>query len=728
MYVRLYVPNNLNLPYQQIQQMKKSLILPIASALLLGVATTVIALDELPSMKRQNPILTEYQTPFEIPPFEQITAQDYMPALQEAIKAQRAEVEAIITNPEEPTFDNTILAIDQSGKLTEKVVMLFSALDEANSTDEIAAVAEEFYPVYQQWTDEMAMNPQLFARIKSVYDRRAGLGLTGPQMRLVEHQYRDAVRNGALLSPAAQDSMKAINAELTDLYFRFNKNLLNATNAFSITVNEPSRLAGLPDGVIAAAAAAAAERNLPEGNWVFTLHAPSRLPVLQYAADRDLRRQMYEGYTSLASSGEYDNSDIINRIVRARSAKAKLLGYPDFAAYATANVMAKTPEAAEELLNRVWTAARAKVHEEVAEMQKLSPEKIEPWDYAYYAEKVRQQKYALDEAELSQYFAVDSVLNGVFRMAETLYGVSFKPVADAPKYHPEVNVYEMIDSKTGEHVATFMTDYFPRSTKRQGAWMSEFKGSYFDADGKRVAPIIYNVGNFSRPTGDTPALLSLDEVETLFHEFGHGLHGMLTRAQYRSQAGTNVDRDFVELPSQIHEHWATAPQMLKRYAHHWKTGEVIPDELIAKLEASHTHNQGFAVGERTTAALLDLAWGHLVLGPNDSVNVMEFERNVAKELQMPEELMFRYRSPYFKHIFGSDQYASGYYTYLWAEVLDSDGFELFEERGIFDPETAKSFKTNVLAAGGSEDPMVLFERFRGRKPTPDALLRNRGLK
>lgn len=705
--------------------MKKSIILPVAAVLLIGGAA--VAIDNLPEMKRTNPLLTEYQTPFDIPPFEQIKADDYLPALARAIEDQRAEVDAIIANTDEPTFENTVLAIDRSGKLMERVVMLFSALDEANSTDEIAAVAEEFYPMQQQWSDEMAMNPQLFARIKSVYERRGDLGLTGPQTRLVEQQYRDAVRNGALLPAQAQDSLKALNAELTDLYLRYNKNLLNATNEFSITVTDPARLAGLPDGVVAAAAETASERNLPEGNWVFTLHAPSRLPVLQYAADRDLRRQMYEGYTSLASSGKYDNSEVINRIVRARSAKARLLGYPDFAAYATSNVMAKTPEAAESLLNQVWTAARKKVHEEVAEMQKIAPEKIEPWDYAYYAEKVRQQKYALDEDELRQYFAVDSVLQGVFKMAETLYGVTFKPIADAPKYHPEVNVYEMTDAATGEHVATFMTDYFPRSTKRQGAWMSEFKGSYIDENGNRVAPIIYNVGNFSRPTADTPALLSLDEVETLFHEFGHGLHGMLTRAQYRSQAGTNVDRDFVELPSQIHEHWATAPQMLKRYARHWKTGEVIPDELIAKLEAAHTHNQGFAVGERTTAALLDLAWGHLNLGANDSIDVMAFERKVADDLQMPSELQFRYRSPYFKHVFGSDQYASGYYTYLWAEVLDSDGFELFEDRGIFDPETARSFKQNVLEAGGSEDPMILFERFRGRKPTPDALLRNRGL-
>jgi peptidyl-dipeptidase Dcp len=498
-------------------------------------------------------------------------------------------------------------------------------------------------------------------------------------------------------------------------------------------VTDSARLAGLPESVVSAAAEAATERGLPEGNWVFTLHAPSRLPLLQYAADRSLRQEIYEAYTSLASSGEYDNSGVINDIVKTRSKKARLLGFKDFASYATDNVMAKTTEAAESLLNQIWDASRAKIHTEVKEMQELADSeganiKIEPWDYAYYAEKVRRKKYDLDEDELRQYFAVDSVLQGAFKMAEVLYGVKFTLMPNAPKYHPEVNVYDMTDAKTGEHVAVFMTDYFPRSSKRQGAWMSEFKGAYTDANGKSVRPIIYNVGNFSRPTGDAPALLTIDEVETLFHEFGHGLHGMLTRAAYRKQAGTNVDRDFVELPSQIHEHWATAPEMLKLYAHHWKTGEVIPDELIAKLEASHTHNQGFYVGERTTAALLDLEWGKLNPADNDTIDVLAFEKSVVEKLQMPHELQFRYRSPYFKHIFGSGEYASGYYTYLWAEVLDSDGFELFKERGIFDPATAEAFRKNVLEMGGSDDPMKLYIQFRGQEPTPDALLRNRGLK
>ncbi|MDE6512972.1 MAG: M3 family metallopeptidase [Muribaculaceae bacterium] len=678
-------------------------------------------------MNRQNPLLSDYQTQYEIPPFDKIQMSDYMPALREAINLQKAEVKAIVENPETPNFENTILALDNSGELLNRVALLFSGLDEALNSPESEEVAATFYSEAQKWADEMAMNPELFARIESVYNNREAMNLTTPQLRLVEKTYKNAVRNGAKLSATDQDSLKAINSRLTDLYLKFNKNLLAATNEFVISITDTARLAGLPQGVIDAAAEAAAERNLPAGTYAFTLHGPSRLPVLQYAADRDLRRQVYEGYTSLASSGKYDNGPVINDIVKARTAKARLLGYPDFASYSTANVMAKTPQAAMDLLNQVWTAARSRVNEEVAEMQALTSEKIMPWDYSYYAEKLRQQKYDLDEDQLRQYFAVDSVLQGVFKMANTLYGVNFTELPDAPKYHPEVKVYDVTDAKTGEHIAVFMNDYFPRASKRQGAWMSEFKGEYVDENGNRVAPIIYNVGNFTRPTATTPALLSIDDVETLFHEFGHGLHGMLTRAQYRSQAGTNVDRDFVELPSQIHEHWAVAPEMLKQYAHHWKTGEVIPDELIAKLEAAGHHNQGFTTGELASAAMLDLYWGQLNLEAGDSVNVLDFERSVAEKLQMPAELQFRYRSPYFKHVFGSDGYASGYYTYLWAEVLDTDGFELFEERGIFDPETAASFKKNVLEAGGSEDPMILYVNFRGRQPNVDALLRNRGL-
>ena len=531
-----------------------------------------------------------------------------------------------------------------------------------------------------------------------------------------------------MLSETDKDKLKKLNTELTDLFLVFNKNLLNDTNAFQLIVDDKSQLSGIPASNVAQAADDAAAAG-HKGKWMFTLHAPSRLPLLQYADNRELRRKMYEAYINLASSGKNDNKPVINRILKARSEKARLLGFENFASYATDDVMAKTPEAAEDLLLEIWQPAVNRVADEVKEMQALADKegagiKIEPWDYYYYAEKVRKDKFDLNEDEVRAYFSLDNVREGIFSMANRLYGVKFTELPDAPKYNPEVKVYEVTDEK-GEHVAVFMTDYFPRASKRQGAWMSEFQGAFTDPDGKSQRPIVFNVGNFSRPTADTPALLTLDEVETMFHEFGHGLHGMLTKAKLRSQAGTNVDRDFVELPSQIHEHWALEPELLKTYARHYKTGEVIPDELVKKLEAASTHNQGFATTELVGAALLDLQFGKL--NPDGDIDIAEFEKNVASTLKMPAEVQFRYRSPYFRHVFGSDGYASGYYTYLWAEVLDTDGFELFKEKGIFDPATAKKFKETVLESGGSVDPMDLYVTFRGHRPSVDALLRNRGL-
>ena len=700
-------------------------ILTLAAA----IAMTASATPE-PVMAQQhaNPFMKAYDTPFNIPPFSEIRYEDYMPAFREGIARRKAEVEAITSQTSEPTFANTILPLEQSGELLGRVMRVFSSLDETNSSPEMDAIAAEAYPMYSQASDEIMMDPKLFARVEKIYNSRNEMNLTPQEKRAVELLYDDFVRSGALLSDADKNKLKEINSELTDLYLAFNKNLLNATNAYQLVVSDASRLSGIPAANIAVAAEEAESRGL-KGQWVFTLQAPSRLPLLQFADDRGLRKDMYEAYTSLASTGEYDNGPVINKILKARAEKARLLGYPDYATYMTANVMARNPQNAEELLMKIWTPAVKRVKEEVAEMQALSDSegnsfKIAPYDYYYFAEKVRKAKYALDEDEVRQYFALDSVRKGIFNMAERLYGVTFTELPDAPKYYDEVKVYEVKD-QNGEHVATFMTDYFPRASKRQGAWMSEFQGAFVDPDGTSQRPIVYNVGNFSKPTADTPALLTIDEVETMFHEFGHGLHGMLTRAALRSQSGTNVDRDFVELPSQIHEHWAFEPELLKTYAHHWKTGEVIPDELIARLDAASTHNQGFTSTELVGAALLDLQWGKL--NPDGDVDVMEFERNVATELGMPEEVQFRYRSPYFRHIFGSDGYASGYYTYLWAEVLDCDGFELFKEKGIFDPETAAAFKKYVLEAGGSADPMELYIKFRGREPHVDALLRKRGL-
>ncbi|MBQ9072921.1 MAG: M3 family metallopeptidase [Muribaculaceae bacterium] len=704
--------------------MKHQLLTIAASVCTVAALNTSCSVDS----KSTNPFMEEYTTPYEIPPFDKIAYEHYLPAFEEGVKQQKAEIQAIIDNPETPTFENTILAMDMSGELLEKVAMVFFALTESDSSPEMIEISEVAMPLYSQHSDEIMMNDSLFQRVKYVYDHMGENEYSTAQKRCIEDTYKAFTRNGALLDNEKKDELMKLNLALTDLYLKYNKNILAATNAFELVVEDSTLLSGLPTSNVAVAAEEAVKRG-HDGKWVFTLHAPSRLPLLQFADSRDLRQQMYEGYITLASKDSTDNKPIINDIVKNRVKKAQLLGFNSYADYMTDNVMAKTVENAENLLMKIWEPAVKRVKEEVAEMQAVVDAeggnfKIAPWDYYYYAEKVRKQKYDLDENEVRQYFACDSVLKGVFHMANRLYGITFTEMPDAPKYNPEVKVYDVKDA-AGEHVAVFMTDYFPRASKRQGAWMSEFKGSYIKDDGTKVRPVIYNVGNFSKPTSDTPSLLTLDEVETMFHEFGHGLHGMLSQAKYKSQAGTNVDRDFVELPSQIHEHWAMEPELIKFYAHHYKTGEVMPDELIAKLQAASTHNQGFATTELASAALIDLQWGKI--NTAEDVDVEAFEKQVAEKLGLPAEVQFRYRSTYFKHIFGSDGYAAGYYTYLWAEVLDADGFELFQEKGVFDPETAKAFKENILEMGGSEDPMKLYINFRGQEPNPDALLRNRGL-
>ena len=703
----------------------KNSILIAAAALTLASACNSTNKNEM----AENPFLAPYETPYEIPPFDEISYGHYLPALDSGIAQKKAQILEIVSNPDSATFENTIMPLEHSGEILDKVAYVFFALDESNSSPEMVEIAEKFYPAYSQFADEMTMNDSLFARIKTVYDNRESLD--PDQKRAVEDYYKDFTRNGALLSPEKKEELKAVNTELAELYLTFNKNLLNATNAFEIVVNDSTELAGLPASSIAQAAEAAKERNLGDGNWVFTLHAPSRLPLLQYADNRELRRKIYEGYTTQATSGDNNNLPVISDILKLRAQKAQLLGYKDFGSLQTDKVMAKTTQAAEDLLMQIWRPAVKRVHEEVAEMQALADAegadfKIAPYDYYYYAEKVRQKKYNLDESKVREYFAIDSVRKGIFTMAEKLYGIKFTEMPDAPKYDPSVTVYDVTDANTGEHVAVFMTDYFQRPSKRQGAWMSEFKGAWSN-DSVSSRPIIYNVGNFSRPTADTPSLLTLDEVETMFHEFGHGLHGMLTRARYKGQAGTNVDRDFVELPSQIHEHWALEPELLRTYAHHYITGDTIPDEMIERLQAASTHNQGFTTAELAGAALLDLQFGKLNPSADETVDVEAFMTQVDKQLGMPAELTYRYRAPYFKHVFGSDEYSSGYYTYLWAEVLDSDGFELFKEKGIFDPATAAKFKSTVLESGGSVDPMELYIDFRGHAPSVDALLRNRGL-
>ncbi len=693
----------------------------------LAVATG-LSVTSCGKSERQNPFMKPYDTPYQIPPFEGIEISDYMPAFEAGVAEARASIDSIVNNPEAPTFDNTILALDNLSPTLERVMSVLMSLTEADSTPELSAVSDSILPQYSAFSDEMMMNDGLFSRVKTLYDTRDSLGLSHDKVRAIEHIYRDFTLNGALLPDDKKAQLKEVNNRLSNLYIKFNKNLLNANNAFEIVVDNEADLAGIPASTVANAAAEAKERG-KEGKWVFTLHAPSRLPVLQYADNRDLREKMWRGYTGNAQSGDNNNLPVIQEIVKARAEKAAIMGFPDFASLMTADKMASTPQAAEQLLLSIWEPAKAKVAEEVAEMQALSDSmgntfKIEPWDYSYFAEKVRQQKYNLDENAIRPYFAVDSVAKGIFAMANKLYGLTFEPMPDAPKYHPDVKVYDVKDAE-GNHLAVFMTDYFTRASKRQGAWMEELQTSWVNPDGSVVRPIVYNVGNFSKPTADTPSLLTIDEVLTMFHEFGHGLHGMLSKAPLKSQSGTSVDRDFVEFPSQFHEHFAFQPELLKEYAHHYQTGELIPDSLVQKISDASKHNMGFMTAELAGAALLDLYWGQL--NPQGDIDVAAFEKSVADRLGMPSQLTFRYRSPYFKHIFGDEGYASGYYTYLWAEVLDADAFEMFKENGVFDPATAARLKT-LLESGDSEDPMVLYETMRGHRPDTGALLRQRGLK
>lgn len=702
--------------------MKKNLLTAAALAAMLAAPT-------LPAMaqEHENPFLKPYTTKYEIPPFGDIKVSDFIPAIKAGIEEQKQNINSIVTNRARADFDNTILPLENLSPILERVSTIFYMYDGAMADDAFAAMAEEAIPLLNQASNDVALNDLLFQRIKAVYENRDKLKLDKVQKRLVEKYYRQFAEKGAALPADKKAELIKVNDELSKLFIQYNRNLLNATNSFFITVYDKADLAGLPESSVAMAAEEAKARGL-DGLWVFTLHAPSRLPVLQYADNRGLRETMYKGYTSLASTGANSNLNVIPQIVKLRKQKATIMGFDNFAQMMTSRVMAKTPEAAEELLMKVFEPAVKRSHEEVKDMQAYVDAeggnfKIAPWDYYYYAEKVKKQKFDLEESQVRPYFSVDNVLKGLFYAAEKLYGIKMVEMPDAPKYMDEVTVYDVQDAKTGEHVAVFMTDYFPRATKRQGAWMEQLQPDGTFENGVYKRPIVYNVGNFTRPTGDTPALLTLDEVETTFHEFGHALQGMLTHVPYKGLSGTNVDRDYVEMCSQINEHWATAPEVLKYYAKHYKTGEVIPDELIQKLSESSKFNQGFVTTELAGAALLDMEWAKC---DGENVNVTDFEKNVSEKIGMPEEITFRYRSPYFKHIFGDDGYAAGYYTYLWAQVLEADAWELFEEKGIFDAKTAANFKKYILESGDTEDPMVLFEKFRGHKPDANALLRLRG--
>lgn len=682
------------------------------------------------NVKHQNPFLAPYTTKYGIPPFEKITYADYLPAVEAGIKEQNEEINAIVVNRARADFDNTVLALDNSGETFNRVAYVFYALSESDATPEMQKLAEKLSPMLTAQNDEIYMNAELFKKIKAVHDNADKLGLTKAQKRLTDKYYKRFVRNGALLTPAYQDTLKAINAWLASLQLSFTQNVMHEIANNLIVVDDQARLKGLSQQTIDDAAKLAKEKGM-DGKWVFTASGATRLAVLTSADDRALREEMYKTYTNTASRGnEWDNSKNINEIMQLRQKKAKLLGFDTFADYAVAPVMAKTVDAAENLLMQIWTPAVEKVGEEVADMQAYADKhgdniKIAAWDYYYYAEKVKKEKFNFSEEEVRPYFALDNVVkNGIFYVANKLWGLTFTEMKDAPKYNPEVTVYDVKDAQ-GKHLAVFMTDYYPRATKAQGAWMSELNAAY-DYEGKSERPIIYNVASMTPPTKNAPSLLTLDEVQTVFHEFGHALNGMMTTAPFKGLEGTNIDRDIVEMPSQLNEHWALVPEVLKNYAKHYKTGKVIPQELVDKLIETSKFNQGFMTTELVGAALLDIEW-HKINWCKD-IDVKGFENYVSRKLHKPELVEYRYRSPYFKHIFDNDQYSCGYYTYLWSQVLEADAWERFEEEGPMNVKTAQDYYKYILSPGDTEDAMTLYKQFRGQEPNADALLRNRGLK
>lgn len=706
--------------------MKKVLLTAIA----IGCLSMVAYGANKKNVKQKNPFLTEYKTPYGIPPFEKISYADYLPALKAGIEGQNAEIAAIVNNKKSPNFDNTVLALDNSGEILNKVGAVFFALSESDATPEMQELGKTLTPMFTAQSDEIYMNAGLFEKIKAVHDNADALNLTKAQRRLTDKYYKRFVRNGALLNAADQATLKEINKRMATLQLSFGNNVMHEIANNLVIVDSKDRLKGLPRQVIDDAAKLAQEKGMA-GKWVFTASAATRLAVLSGADDRALREEMYKTYTNTASRGnEWDNSKNINEILQLRQKKAKLLGFNTFADYAVDPVMAKTVDAAEGLLMKIWKPAVKKVSEEVADMQAYADRhgdniKLAPWDYYYYAEKVKKDKFDFSEDEVRPYFELNSVLkNGVFYVVNKLYGLTFTEIKNAPKYNPEVTVYDVKDAQ-GKHLAVFMTDYFPRATKAQGAWMNEMTSAY-NYNGKSERPIVYNVASFTPAGKGMPSLLTVDEVSTLFHEFGHALNGMLTVAPFKGLAGTNIDRDMVEMPSQLNEHWALVPEVLKNYAKHYKTGEVIPQNLIDKLIETSKFNQGFMTTELVGAALLDIAW-HKVDWAKD-IDVKAFENYVSRNLGKPEIIEYRYRSPYFKHIFDNDQYSCGYYTYLWSQVLEADGWKRFEEEGPMNVKTAHDYVKYILSPGDTEDAMTLYKLFRGAEPSVDALLHNRGLK
>jgi len=691
--------------------------------LLCGIAGMLLtACKNKPETDMSNPFYSEYNTPFNVPPFEKIMAKHYMPAFEKGMADGRKEIEALAGNREKPTFENTIAALDKSGDLITRVSLVFFAQTSANTNDSLQNIEVEISPKLAAFNDEISLNPDLFKRVKSVYDNQDEFNLNPEQKFILENIYKRFVRAGANLNKQDQDTLRKINQELSVLGVKFNQNVLEETNSYKLFV-EKDDLAGLPESLINSAAevAKAAGR---EGKYAFTTQRPSIFPFLQYSQNRELRRELFNAYTNRGNNGnEFDNNKILSDIIRLRAQRARLLGYKTHSDYVLEPRMAKTPKNVFDLLNSLWEKAIPVAQNEVKEMQKIVDReggkfRLEPSDWWYYAEKLRKQKYDLDDNELRPYFKLDNVREGVFTCANRLYGITFEPISGCPLPHPEAQAYEVKEAD-GSHTGVLYLDFHPRDSKRQGAWCGGYR-NYHLVDGKPVTPVVTVVCNFTRPSGELPALLNLEEVETLFHEFGHALEGLFCKNQYNSSF---IAWDFVELPSQIMEHWVTEPELLNVYARHYVTGEPIPAALVKKIDNSKYFNQGFINTELLAASLLDMAY--YTLEPPAIVDIQSFEKEFFGKIGLIPEIVSRYRSTYFLHII--DGYDSGYYSYTWAAVLDNDAFEAFREKGVFDKTVAESFRRNILEKDGTMDAMQMYLNFRGREPQIEPLLRNRGL-
>ena len=676
-------------------------------------------------MTRNNPILQEWTTPFSIPPFDLIRPEHFKPAVDEAIATARKETDDIIACPDKPDFRNTIEALENAGALLNRITPILFNLNSSDTTPELQEAAREVSPVLTAFSNDISLNPDLFARVRSVYERRDSLGLNQEEMILLDRKYKGFVRGGAGLSDEAKEQFRDITVELSTLSLRFEENVLAETNDFTLHLSREEDVAGLPDGALEAAAALASEKGMD--GWLFTLHAPSYVPFMQYADRRDLRERMFRAYAYRAFRGnEHDNSELVKRITELRLRMAQLLGFPDYASYALEERMASTPAEVNAFLQRLLAASTPAGRRDLQDIEEYARRhghegRVERWDWAYWAEKLRMERYSIDDEALRPYMPLDKVREAVPGLATRLYGLTFIENREIPVYNEEVTGYEVHDGDKGI-IAILMLDFHPRKGKSGGAWMTGFREQWKE-NGRRVIPVVSLVMNFTRPTPARPSLLSHSEMNTFLHEFGHTLHGMLSDCTYESLSGTNVKRDFVELPSQILENWAWEKEWLDTWAAHFETGEKIPDEILSKLRESVTYNEGYACMRQLSFGLLDMAW-HTLREPF-SGDIMAFERAAMTPAEVLPPADGACMSVSFAHLF-SGGYAAGYYGYKWAEVLDADAFSMFRERGIFDRETALSFRRTILERGGSREPDQLFREFRGREPSVDPLIERSG--